>query len=111
MRSQLESVIPLKYPAEVPEPIVEILELHTRLRTRPTELYLGGATVKGQLGLYASFRSPGLRTLLTHLSRLVYYDGNVYEDALVQEWLDEVRNAVHWYLGDGARDAGTQAKL
>ena len=53
------------------------------------------------------------QTLLTHLSRVVHYDGNVYEDALVQEWLDEVRNAVHWYLGDGARvqDAGIQAKL
>uniref|UniRef100_D8PT78 Condensation domain-containing protein n=1 Tax=Schizophyllum commune (strain H4-8 / FGSC 9210) TaxID=578458 RepID=D8PT78_SCHCM len=90
-------VIPLKYPANSPEPIIEILETHTRLRTRPTELYLGGATFKGQLGL------------------VVHYDGNVYEDALVQEWLDEVRNAVHWYLGDGAKaqdaGAGIQAKL
>ena len=52
-------------------------------------------------------------TSLTHPSRVVHYDGNVYEDALVQEWLDEVRNAVHWYLGDGAKaqDSGIQAKL
>ena len=49
----------------------------------------------------------------THLFRVVHYDGNVYEDALVQEWLNEVRNAVHWYLGDGTKvqDAGIQAKL
>lgn len=29
----------------------------------------------------------------------VFYDGNVFEDGVVREWLDEVREAVLWYLG------------
>ncbi|KAL1747558.1 hypothetical protein HDZ31DRAFT_31732 [Schizophyllum fasciatum] len=91
----LESIVPLKYPTNASEPTVEILETLTRLRTRPTELYLGGDTFKGQLRL------------------VLHYDRNVYEDALVQQWLDEVRNAVHWYLGDAAQaqDAELAAKL
>ena len=29
----------------------------------------------------------------------VLYDGNVFEEGVVREWLDEVREAVLWYLG------------
>ena len=29
----------------------------------------------------------------------VQYDGNVFEDGVVREWLDEVKEAVLWYLG------------
>lgn len=29
----------------------------------------------------------------------VFWDSNVYEERLVKEWLDEVRNATEWYLG------------
>ena len=39
----------------------------------------------------------------------VYYDRNVYEDGVVKEWLDKVRGAVLWYLGQthgACRDHG-----
>ena len=29
----------------------------------------------------------------------VFYDRNVFEDEVVKEWLDEVRGAEWWYLG------------
>lgn len=47
----------------------------------PAELYLGAATSRGRMNLY------------------VRYDGNVFEEGVVTEWLDEVREAVLWYLG------------
>ena len=66
----------------------------TRLHTRPEELYLGAATSRGQLNIY------------------IFYDGNVYEEGVAREWLDEVREAILWYLGrthrscrDGSSDA------
>lgn len=56
------------------------MESDTYLRVRPTELYLGSDTTHGVLRMH------------------VFYDGNVYKDALVKEWLDEVRAATLWYL-------------
>ncbi|KAH7889365.1 hypothetical protein F5I97DRAFT_1923912 [Phlebopus sp. FC_14] len=61
-----------------PKITMEYFKMH--LHTRPGELYLGAITARKHL----------------HLS--VYYDGHVYEDAVVQEWLDEVRHAAVWYL-------------
>ena len=29
----------------------------------------------------------------------VQYDANVFEEGVVEEWLNEVREAVVWYLG------------
>ena len=52
-----------------------------QLHTRPAELYLGALTSSGRLNL------------------VIYYDGNVYEEGVVREWLDEVRGVVLWYLG------------
>ena len=34
---------------------------------------------------------------------LVFYDANVFEEGVVREWLDEVREAVLWYLGQTHR--------
>jgi hypothetical protein len=66
----------------------------TYLHARPAELYVGAATSRKQL----------------HLS--VYYDGNVYEENVVREWLEEVKDAALWYLGQSQSDEGrTQAKL
>jgi hypothetical protein len=31
----------------------------------------------------------------------VFYDGNVYEDAIVEDWLKEVREAAMHFLGGG----------
>ena len=53
----------------------------TRLHARSEELYLGALTSRGQLNMY------------------IFYDGNVYEEGVAREWLDEVREAVLWYLG------------
>jgi len=66
----------------------------TRLRCRPAELYVGAVTLRKQLAF-------GL-----------FYDGNVYQENLVQEWLDEIKGATSWYLGQFHSGEGrTQAKL
>ena len=88
--------------------MVENSGLH--LHTRPAELYLSADNSHGRLNMYA------------------FYDSNVFEEGVVTEWLDEVREAVIWYLGrthrlrrdqqspggdDGqtGHGAGVQAKL
>ncbi|KAF8440093.1 hypothetical protein L210DRAFT_2198980 [Boletus edulis BED1] len=58
---------------------VENLRVH--LHTPPAELYLGANTSRGRMNMF------------------VHYDGNVFEEGIVREWLDEVREAVLWYLG------------
>lgn len=62
-------------------PTLVLLSSDLRLRCRPGELYLGASTSNGKL----------------HLK--FFWDGNVFEDDAVKEWLDEVRDAVVWYLG------------
>jgi hypothetical protein len=39
----------------------------------------------------------------------VYYDGNAFEDAVVEEWLNEVRDAAAYYLA--SHPNSTSAKL
>ncbi|KAH7922095.1 hypothetical protein BV22DRAFT_1131716 [Leucogyrophana mollusca] len=66
----------------------------THLQCRPAELYLGTSTSRKQL----------------HSS--VFFDANVYDPAVVQEWLDEVSNATLWYLGQPHPEGGRSgAKL
>lgn len=60
------------------------------LHCRPTELYLGASTSAQRLRL------------------IVYWDNNVFEEDLITEWLDEVKNAVDFYLG---QDADVRTKL
>ena len=62
-------------------PTLLLLSSDLRLRCRPGELYLGASTSNGKL----------------HLK--FFWDGNVFEDDAVKEWLNEVRDAVVWYLG------------
>lgn len=62
-------------------PTLLLLSSDLRLRCRPGELYLGASTSNDKL----------------HLK--FFWDGNVFEDGAVKEWLDEVRDAVVWYLG------------
>jgi len=52
----------------------------SRLRCRPTELYLGAATTRGQLHLH------------------VFWDSNVYDDEMVAELLSEVKMATEFYF-------------
>ncbi|OJA14295.1 hypothetical protein AZE42_10486 [Rhizopogon vesiculosus] len=64
------------------------------LHCRPNELYLGATTSRKQL----------------HLS--VFYDGNVYQESVVQEWVEEVKDAALWYLGQSHSNEGrVEAKL
>lgn len=60
------------------------------LHCRPTELYLGASTSRQQLRL------------------IIYWDNNVFDEAIVTEWLEEVKNAVDFYLG---QDEGPESKL
>ncbi|KAH7909778.1 hypothetical protein BJ138DRAFT_187093 [Hygrophoropsis aurantiaca] len=53
----------------------------THLHARFGELYLGASTSRKELQYF------------------VFYDGNVFEQEVVKEWLDEVRDATMWYLG------------
>ncbi|KAF8556519.1 hypothetical protein OG21DRAFT_1506449 [Imleria badia] len=62
-------------------PRITVENARVHLHTRPAELYLGAVTSSGRMNLY------------------VQYDGNVFEEGVVREWLDEVREAVLWYLG------------
>ncbi|KAF8552696.1 hypothetical protein OG21DRAFT_1511193 [Imleria badia] len=60
---------------------ITVVNWRTHLYTRPAELILAASTTRGELNMYAQF------------------DGNVFEEGVVTEWLDEVREAVLWYLG------------
>ncbi|KAH0833442.1 hypothetical protein J3R83DRAFT_12557 [Lanmaoa asiatica] len=78
-------------------PTIAVEYIGTHLHVRPSELYLGAASSRGQLYM------------------TVFHDGNVFEEAVVREWLDEVREAVLWYLGQTHRAPAlgkdVQAKL
>lgn len=51
------------------------------LRCRPTEFYLNGVTYKNCLRFN------------------MYWDSNVYDRSLVDEWVEDVKMATMWYLG------------
>jgi len=59
---------------------MEIVQSWKKLSVRPAEVYLG-AEMKDQ-----------------ELSIFVSWDGNVFEDELVEEWLEEIRKATEYYL-------------
>ncbi|TFK55121.1 hypothetical protein OE88DRAFT_1001759 [Heliocybe sulcata] len=65
-----------------PPTVLTIIDTCTLLHCRPAELYLGASTSRDKLYMN------------------VFWDGNVYDSDLVKEWLDEVKNAAVWYLGD-----------
>ncbi|KAG9316764.1 hypothetical protein JVU11DRAFT_2826 [Chiua virens] len=62
-------------------PKIVIQDIKVYLHTRPAELYLGAWSTGGQLHFYS------------------FYDSNVFEEAVVKEWMDEIKGAVSWYLG------------
>ncbi|KAJ3849735.1 hypothetical protein EV368DRAFT_46699 [Lentinula lateritia] len=86
-----DHLVPPYYPHSATSesaPILHLLKATTRLRCRPTELYLGAATARGRLSLN------------------VFWDENVYKREVVEEWLDEVRGATKWFLGTGEAELG-----
>lgn len=105
---QVDAILPLDYPLPATNPLsprsqishvlkagfssptspessdASILHLRysgTHLHCRPTELYLGADTTLKQLHLH------------------VHWDGNVYQEGIVKEWLSEIRRVMEWYLG------------
>lgn len=66
----------------VGEPTIRIIDSWEKLCPRPTELYLGSVTQNNKLTVYVS------------------WDGNTYEDSIVEEWLKEVKLAIYHYLGE-----------
>ncbi|KAF8553899.1 hypothetical protein OG21DRAFT_1173784 [Imleria badia] len=62
-----------------PKVVVENFEIH--IHGRPAGLDLTADSISGQLNMH------------------VLYDSNVFEAGVVKEWLDELREAVLWYLG------------
>lgn len=71
----------------IPARALCLLNSVTHLRCRPAELYLGSSTSRSQMSMF------------------VYYDGNVYDEGTVREWLEDVKGAAIWYLGNQAGDA------
>ncbi|KAK0483807.1 hypothetical protein IW261DRAFT_1591871 [Armillaria novae-zelandiae] len=58
-----------------------------RLRCRPGEIYLGASTFRNELEL------------------VIYWDNNVTEEAVIEEWLQEVKMAASYYLLESGREA------
>ncbi|KAJ3892597.1 hypothetical protein GG344DRAFT_45122 [Lentinula edodes] len=86
-----DHLVPPYYPHSATSesaPILHLIKATTRLRCRPTELYLGAATARGRLSLN------------------VFWDENVYKREVVKEWLDEVREATKSFLGTGEAEFG-----
>lgn len=62
------------------EPTIRVIDSWEKLCARPTELYLGSFTQNKKLAIFVS------------------WDGDTYEDSVVEEWLKEVKLATHHYL-------------
>ncbi|KAF8892521.1 hypothetical protein BD779DRAFT_1389516, partial [Infundibulicybe gibba] len=81
VQRQVDQLIPRAYPlSNKTEPFVHLELSGVILRCRPGELYLGASTSRKQL----------------HMS--IFWDKNVYEEGVVDEWLHEVRSAAETYL-------------
>jgi len=62
------------------EPTIRVIDSWEKLCARPTELYLGSFTQDKKLSIFVS------------------WDGNTYEDSVVEEWLKEIKLATYHYL-------------
>ncbi|KAJ8517557.1 hypothetical protein ONZ45_g5259 [Pleurotus djamor] len=82
------------YPArlvkEGKQPLIRITSAQTHLRCRPGELYLGSHTSRQQLNMF------------------VFFDGSTYDPKVVEEWLNEVKDAAVWYLGRESANEGAR---
>ncbi|KAJ6596974.1 hypothetical protein DFH09DRAFT_107644 [Mycena vulgaris] len=78
----MDNTLPRNYPIQNTTPFLRLETYETLLHCRTGELYLGAGTLAEQL--YFS----------------VFFDRAVFSDDIVQEWVDETRQAMHIYLGD-----------
>lgn len=97
---QRDHLLPVGYPYTSPKEStaparLRLLRTNSDLRCRPGELYLGAVTSRG------------------HLSVFSCVDANTYDMNIVMEWMEEVREAVLFYLGrdDAERVESVQARL
>lgn len=74
-------VVIADFVTQEPQTTLEVIDVLTYLRCRPTELYLGASTSKNRLSFF------------------LYWDSNTYSDDLVREWAEEVKSATLHYLG------------
>lgn len=98
---QIDPLRPTKYPLEPDNPLssqryntdpqavvstipvtpkIKIVKSWRKLSVHAAELYLGAETKDQELSIFVS------------------WDGNVFEDKLVEEWLEEIRSATEYYL-------------
>ncbi|KAG9309330.1 hypothetical protein JVU11DRAFT_10822 [Chiua virens] len=60
---------------------IVVQDIKLNLHTRPAELYILAWSTGGRMDIYC------------------FYDNNVFEASVVEEWLNEIKGAVLWYLG------------
>ena len=96
---QRDLIIPREYaaPSAPPgsAPTLRLRAVRHLLRCRTGELYLGASTSRGMLSFFCCF------------------DAGAYEDALVREWMAEVRDAALFFLAGaaGPSEGASQVKL
>ncbi|KAK0463978.1 uncharacterized protein EV420DRAFT_1638899 [Desarmillaria tabescens] len=75
-----DKLLPREFPVGGTSPRIYLRCSGLRLRCRPGEIYLGASTFRNELEL------------------VVYWDNNVTDRAIIEEWLQEVKNAASYYL-------------
>ncbi|KAG7447896.1 uncharacterized protein BT62DRAFT_946652 [Guyanagaster necrorhizus] len=86
----VDKLLPREFPVGGKTPKIYLHWSGTRLRCRPGEIYLGASTFRDELEL------------------VVLWDNNVTEEAIIEEWLQEVKRATSYYLLENDRE---EAKL
>ncbi|KAH6908840.1 hypothetical protein BKA70DRAFT_1103346 [Coprinopsis sp. MPI-PUGE-AT-0042] len=77
----LDTVLPHEYPStDGARPTVKLLRVRSFLHCRPAELYLGASTFRKQMKFH------------------IFWDGNVHEEEVVEDWLLELVEASKVYL-------------
>ncbi|PFH48687.1 hypothetical protein AMATHDRAFT_196205 [Amanita thiersii Skay4041] len=85
----MDAIIAQNYPRKAKEgsPLrIKLLDVGVILHSKSDQLYLGAATLKQRLCVHS------------------FWDRNVYSDAVVTEWLEEVKSAIEHYLGSEIGD-------
>ncbi|PFH54287.1 hypothetical protein AMATHDRAFT_561 [Amanita thiersii Skay4041] len=89
----MDTILSQNYPWKINEVSmlrIKLLDVGVILHSRSDQLYLGAATIKQLLTIHS------------------YWDRNVYSDAIINEWLEEVKEAIDYYLGSDIDDYPSQ---
>lgn len=88
---QRDGVIPREYLSPEGKPMMTLHYASHLLRCRPGELYLGASTSRGQLGFFCCV------------------DISTHDIHLVEEWMEEVKQAALYFLASNPAKAATTA--